>query len=63
MDNEGNTSLNKEFVVCAEICHWPHVQYSKQELKINLAEDNEFKLNSNNYLIPEIKASVIRERR
>ena len=63
MDNEGNISLKKEFVVCAEICHWPHVQYSKQELIVNLAEGNEFKLSSRDFLIPEIKAIVKRERR
>ncbi|MDP8220836.1 MAG: DUF2271 domain-containing protein [Candidatus Stygibacter frigidus] len=63
VDNKGNIYLEKEFVVCAEICHWPHVQYSKQELKVNLAEGSEFKLSSLDFLIPEIRAVVKREKR
>ena len=62
-DNDGNILHEKELVICAEICHWPHVQYSKQELKVNLAEGNEFKLSSRDFLIPEIEAVVKRERR
>ncbi len=62
-DNAGMMFQDKEFAVCAEICHWPHVQYSKQELKVNLADGNKFKLESHNFLIPELTVSVIRERR
>ncbi len=49
----------KKFVVKAEICHWPHVQYLNQSLKINLLKGKRFHSEGDSWLIPELDAKLI----
>ncbi|MCF7918431.1 MAG: DUF2271 domain-containing protein [Candidatus Cloacimonetes bacterium] len=57
-DTAGRKINSEEFVVCAEICHWPHVQYRKLELPVDTVKENDFKLASRDFLIPELTVTV-----
>ena len=46
------------FVVRTEICHWPHVQYHKQSVLVKPSEGNVFKVDGDNFLIPNLEISL-----
>lgn len=55
----GEKFNSKKFIVKAEICYWPHVQYLNQSMQVDLNKNTEFYSNGDNYLIPELTVKVI----
>ncbi len=49
----------EKVIVKTEICHWPHVQYTLQELPVDLLESGEIRSSGDKYLLPEIKATLV----
>ena len=56
--NYENCNLDN-IVLKAEICHWPHIMYSKYEIPINLKVNKKHVLSNGDFLITEIIAEKV----
>ncbi len=51
----------KEYFVCAEMLHWPHVQYKHVRLPVNLKSKKNCSLDERDFLISELNAKVVKK--